>query len=272
MNLIKKDETIFSFSSISDFYKEATILENTGHSSRFEIYSTFSSSWADSVDYSKEFIKKVQWGDKEGLKEMKKIDRDLDIIGRSSFIDKWDYSDGMDINMERLYDDIPFLKRRIRTIGNNNGKFITLNIDISIPACVPDYQIRHKALSIISFIDYLETLGFRLEIILYCNSKGQGNYNYVDMPFTTTKIVLKKAEEPLNLPLMLTAISPWMLRYWMFMLWCAKFKPDYGFGCPTDETKDHEQGIIWINNYDCLHEQSTIETFNTIKKSFNLMK
>jgi hypothetical protein len=263
-------EVIFSFSSLSEFYRDACSLDSQGDIEIFKQFEEYTYFEIDEDDFyfSKEFIKQHKWGNKEGLKELRKVMEKFDLIGGSTFKNKWDELDGDDMDMDRMYDDIPFLKKRIRHVGHNSGKFININIDIGVVSHITKEQLIYKAYHITALVDYIEQLGYRTCIILWNRGSHRGSYKGVQMKYTTMKVVLKKENEPLNLSLLLTVVSPWMHRYWFFKFWCSKCIMNFGFGSSTGEQTKSNMNDIWINSYDFINEDDTKERMENLKNLF----
>jgi hypothetical protein len=80
--------------------------------------------------------------------------------------------------------------------------------------------------------------------------------------------VLKRPEDPLIKPLLLTCLSPWMLRYHMFKLRAAKFSVNLGMGSTTVVKYTNTKDALYINSGECLSEEQSKRKFKELKSIF----
>lgn len=241
------------FKDLEDFYRECEILESTGNKS---MYSEVGNPDPKFVGLDVEQIKKSKYSYTKGLEKLQKLEDELESVGGSSPKYKWDDLDGDEMSMDRAYEQLPFLKKRIKKDGDSMGKFITLYIDISEPWMISYDQMLYKTKTSLEIVDYLEDLGFRVQIVIQCNVKYLGTLDGKHLKHITIKVPVKKFEDPVIKPLLLTTLSPWFFRYWIFRLMTAKFDTNENLGYPSKEPKVSTSSELYIRTGECLDEES----------------
>jgi len=126
----------------------------------------------------------------------------------------WSSDDGFEIDIDRMLEDMDFLlsTRKIRKLPKTADIYINVseNCDVGYQAMLC------KSYAAIKIADKLETLGVRCAIyacaaIAIRTMDGNiGDTIYVE-------VAVKQHADTLNLGALCTAISPWMLRRWMFL-------------------------------------------------------
>lgn len=265
-NQIINSTLVIKFNDIVELYKEADKLEEYGNS---EMYKKFSE--IDNPEFVGLPIKDIlesKFSYKKGLTELEKVNK-LDFeLGGQSIKYKWDFEDGDDMNMERFYDGNAFLHKRKKRIGNNNGKFISFNIDICVNAWVTPEQMLYKSYTCIKLLDYLESLNYKVEVIVHDITRFPGSYKGKSVGLLKTMCTLKSFDEPLQKSLLLTCISPWFFRYWLFRLHAAKLFTNPGLGQAAHVYEPSTPSNIWINSQECLDLDSAQNKIKQIQSLF----
>lgn len=255
-----------SFSSLDEFYKESDTIEPTGELYRWEEVQNNNESF---VGLSKELINKSKYSYSKGLELLKELDLDINLGGsRKKY--KWDDQDGDELSTERLNDGLPFLSKRLKTNGDSTGKFVNLYINVGENACIDYKSMLNKSYTAIQIIDYLENSGYKVGVIAFCDVSSLGYYKNEKVELLHTEIILKKPEDPLIKPLLLTCISPWMLRFHMFKFWTAKFSCSWGLGHSEKLTYKDDKNNLYINTGDCLNKKSAEERITYFKSIFEI--
>lgn len=262
----------FEFNDLEDFYTECEIPdEKHPESATKRLKDHLEEDSAGFRGKSLKDIHDIKYGYVEGVDLLDEIDQVFPGYGASKFTFKWDDLDGDDMSMERAYEGMPFLKQRRRMVGNNSGKFVTIDVVISENAFVDFREILNKTLTAVSIANRLESLGYRIAVNCISYSYGVGYLRETKVDYLTISVPVKRFEDPVNLPLMITAISPWFFRYWIFAFKMAKFKCTYGLGQSRILEKEDTRECIVINNGECLTKQSSMHKIKKIAKLFDLV-
>lgn len=264
------------FSSLDRFYKECDEVEETGNKIGSSTYDRNYESWDEQNDrdhpswvgLSKEEILKNKYLYKKGLDQLKEIEKDINLGGTKRSY-KWDETDGDDMSYDRYLDDLPCLKKRIRTLGSRRGKMINIHVSVGENRGVTYREMLNRSYTVMRLIDYLESQGYRVGVYVYTDVRSLGYYKGEKVRQLHVEIQIKKPEEPLIKGLILTCISPWMLRYHMFKLWTAKFKCEYGLGHPVDINYKDTDTDIYFRTGSCLNEESSENKLKILSKTFN---
>lgn len=252
------------FPDIEDFYREAMIVEPYGHAEHHADQKN-----NDRIDFrglSNKDILKYKYGYTPGVEHIEELDASF-VLGSSRFKYKWNEEDGDEMSMERAYNDLPYLKQRRRTIGNNSGKFITIHVNTGELGWVEADEMLCKCYTVATLVNKLETMGYRTRILMHTFTRGVGYLNGQSVDTMEVKCPLKQFEEPLNLPLIIYCISPWFHRYWMFLLRAAKLKVSGGMGSSARIRKKDTQTDIYIDTGQCLDEDDAKERLEQISKT-----
>lgn len=217
----------------------------------------------DWIGLEKEEILKSKFSYKKGLDELAQIQKDVYLGGKNrKYI--YDELDGDDMNYERYMDSLPCLKKRIFKQGSGVGKFITIHVNVSESACVQYSEMLNKSYTVMRLIDVLEDEGYRVQVLAESNINklGPGIENL------HMKVVIKKFEDPLIKGQILTAISPWFLRFWMFHYWTGHFICSGGLGYPAKLNKVSTTSEIYFDSGEALNEDKATEKINNILHLF----
>lgn len=264
------------FSSLERFYKECDEIESTGNSKRKPFFNESFDYWEnqderddkDWVGLSRDEILKSKYMYKEGLDSLKEIEADLNLGGTKRSY-RWDETDGDDMSYDRYIDNLPCLKKRIRTLGSGRGKIVNIHVSVGENCGVSYKDMLLRSYTVMRVIDYLENLGYRVGVSVYDDVRSLGYYKDDAINTLHTEIQIKKPEEPLIKGLILTCISPWMLRYHIFKFWTAKFKCKYGLGHSCDPGYKDTKTDIYFGTGCCLSEKSCTDKINKLAKEFS---
>ena len=259
------------FDSLERFYSECDIVEDTGYKSGYaycpwdECNDRNEPSW---VGLSKEEILKSKYSYKKGLDELKSLEEDFDLGGTKRCY-KWDETDGDDMNYERFIDELPAMKKRIRKQGDSQGKIINLHVSVGENCNIRFDEMLNRSYTVMRLVDYLENLNFRVGIYVYSDVSDLGKYKGNSIKHLHTEIQIKKPEEPLIKSLILTCISPWMLRYHLFKFWTAKFKCHDNLGHSISTYYPNTKTDIYFPTRSCLNDKDSKQFLKDLLKEFN---
>ena len=249
--------------SIDQFYAECDIVEPTGDQQEWNKCNTEENpGW---IGITQKEAAETKYCYKKGLDLLKEIELDTQ-LGGSKKLYKWDNDDGDDMSLDRLYDDMPAMRKRLKTLGKGNGKFITIYASVGENACVSYKDMLNRAYTVIQVIDYLENQGFRVAVIVYEDVGNPGTYKGERIDLLHLEIVIKKAEEPLNKGLILSCISPWFLRIHIFKFWNAKFKMGRGYGHSVHNDYINTEDTLYFKTGSCLNKADSDNYLNQFMK------
>lgn len=260
----------FVFNSIEDFYESAvTIDPERADRRRFYDHMTFDSLTDHWVGLSLDNIKKYKYGYTPGINKLEEMKEDLHIVGASSFQTKWDTLDGEEMSMDRFYDERPFLSKRVRKHGFLNGKFIKIYVNIDEHCGISYEEMLNKTYTVVSIIDYLESMGYRTEVFAICQSLDLGTRDGNYISETYIEVPIKQMDAILNISLLLTTLSPWFFRYWCLLLYLANAKTFEGMGRPARIPQSSKIGELRIGTEQCLDEESSQTFIMNIKRMYD---
>lgn len=187
----KKLET--HFDNLDKFYTECEVQEETGSPDKYkEISRVDDPEW---VGLTKEEIQKSKYFYKEGLDKLEKLDEDL-IFGGSKTNYKYDENDGDDMNYDRFIEGLPSLRKRQRTGGDKNGKFIKLHVGICESCMISAKDMLYKSYTALKLADYLESQGYRVQISTFAEVESLGYYKEDRIEYLLVEVVFKRFEDP----------------------------------------------------------------------------
>lgn len=251
--------------SLDEFYTEC---ENIEGGDPYEIQEIECDDNVSFRGLSLKEIHKAKYNYTKGLKDLKKIEKDITLGGRKHEY-KYDDSDGDDMNFDRYIEGLPCLKRRIHTHGMGIGKFVKLHISIAENCWCSPKDLMTRAYTAMRIIDMLESQGYRVQISAYADNEYPGYLNGQTVRFLGVEVIIKKFEDPLIKGQILTAISPWFFRYWMFKFYNAKLKMNYGYGHSVRIEKEETTSDIYIQTGEALTEEDAEQTIERISKLFD---
>ena len=252
--------------NIDKFYEECDIVEPTGRQSEWDECDKRNDKWW--IGLSREEVIASKYSYKEGLDKLKQLELETP-LGGSRKLYKWDSDDGDEMSLDRLYDDLPAMRKRIKNLGKGNGRFITIHASVGENAFVSYNQMLNRSYAIVQLVDYLENQGFRVCVVAYSDVADLGAYKDEHIDLLHVEVVVKQAEEPLNKSLLLTCISPWFLRVHLFKFWNAKFKTSWGYGRAVDGNYKTTDSDIYFRTGSCLEKS---EADNYLKRYTSQIK
>lgn len=262
---MKKLNLNININSLDEFYRECDNIEG---GNPYEIENIENNDDPSFRGLSLEKIHSSKYSYTEGLENLKKIEKDINLGGRKHKY-KYDDSDGDDMNFDRYIEGLPSLKKRIPTHGVGTGKFVKLHISICENCWCSAKALMIRAYSAMRIIDMLESQGYRVQISAYADNEDPGTLNGQKVKYLGVEVVIKKFEDPLIKGQVLTAISPWFFRYWMFKFWNAKFMMNWGYGHSIRPIKKESTSDIYIQTGEALTEEDAEETIKRIKALFD---
>ena len=254
-----------NINSLDEFYRECDNIEG---GNPYEIENIENNDDPSFRGLSLEKIHSSKYSYTEGLENLKKIEKDINLGGRKHKY-KYDDSDGDDMNFDRYIEGLPSLKKRIPTHGVGTGKFVKLHISICENCWCSAKALMIRAYTAMRIIDMLESQGYRVQISAYADNENPGTLNGQKVKYLGVEVVIKKFEDPLIKGQVLTAISPWFFRYWMFKFWNAKFMMNWGYGHSIRPIKKESTSDIYIQTDEALTEEDAEETIKRIKELFD---
>lgn len=254
-----------NINSLDEFYRECDNIEG---GNPYEIDNIENNDDPSFRGLSLEKIHSSKYSYTEGLENLKKIKKDINLGGRKHKY-KYDDSDGDDMNFDRYIEGLPSLKKRIPTHGVGTGKFVKLHISICENCWCSAKALMIRAYTAMRIIDMLESQGYRVQISAYADNENPGTLNGQKVKYLGVEVVIKKFEDPLIKGQVLTAISPWFFRYWMFKFWNAKFMMNWGYGHSIRPIKKESTSDIYIQTGEALTEEDAEETIKRIKELFD---
>ena len=254
-----------NINSLDEFYRECDNIEG---GNPYEIENIENNDDPSFRGLSLEKIHSSKYNYTEGLENLKKIEKDINLGGRKHKY-KYDDSDGDDMNFDRYIEGLPSLKKRIPTHGVGTGKFVKLHISICENCWCSEKALMIRAYTAMRIIDMLESQGYRVQISAYADNENPGTLNGQKVKYLGVEVVIKKFEDPLIKGQVLTAISPWFFRYWMFKFWNAKFMMNWGYGHSIRLIKKESTSDIYIQTGEALTEEDAEETIKRIKELFD---
>ena len=256
----------YTFDNIRDFYLACETITEDGDRVKWE--STNKRDDKAWIGLSNKDIKESKWSYEKGLDQLKEIENDLP-VGGSKAMYKYDEFDGDDMNYDRMLEGQPCMKKRVKTSGVGTGKIINIHINVAECCDVEYTEFLSKAYTAMRLVDYLEERGYRVGIYTVVYARNVGTYKGKDLDDFLLEVCIKKHEDPIIKPLILTCISPWFFRFHVFQFWEATLKPRWGYGCSKKMNKQDTTSDIYIDNGECLNEHSAKDKIDSIMKLFN---
>lgn len=255
-----------TFDDVNSFYKASMTLTKDGNRSSFK--EEINTEKIDFRGLSISEIYKSRFSYKEGLDQLKEIESDDYLIGTRKY--KYDESDGDDINYDRLLDGFPALIKRVRGKVKGIGRIINIYVNIA-EACYVSYkQMIHKAHTVIRLVDMLEEMGYRVCVYSCAYAKEVGRLKGKEVDIIKLNVCIKRPEEPIIKSLLMTCISPWFFRYYIFCYYHAICFTYGWLGSPLKFDKKSTNENIYIDNEECLNEKTANKKIEEIKKLFSL--
>jgi hypothetical protein len=244
----------YEFEDIEDFYREALIVEETGNKSMFNRIRTEDDPYFRGLNLKDIYESKYSYS--AGIDKIPELDSEIS-VGGSKFTFKWDELDGDEMEMERAYEGMPFLKKRTRKVGSGTGKFVEVRVSINELAYVEQEGMLNKAFTAASIVNALSAKGYSVCLKVVGASRSPGAFKGKNIDILSYSITVKRHEDPLNIGLILNCISPWFFRYWVFLFECAKVNTYSGLGQTVRVETPKKANILVINSGECLDKESS---------------
>lgn len=255
-----------TFENLDDFYKASSIVTNTGNKLKYDEIACEDD--ADFLGLDLVEIKKSKYSYSEGLDNLKEIETDDWLTGNHVY--KYDELDGDDINYDRLLDGFPALVKRIKSKNNGFNRIVNIHVNIAENCNVSYKNMLYKTYTTIRIIDMLENKGYRVGVYVCAISSYTGKYKGANVEKLDIRICIKKPEEPVIKPLLLTCISPWFFRYYIFCYYNSILDTNIGLGYAKGLSEISNTKDIYIDNGECLTYDLAKFKIESIKNLFNL--
>lgn len=254
-----------TFENLDNFYKASSIVTNTGNKLKYDKIACKNN--ADFLGLDLVEIKKSKYSYSEGLDNLKEIETDDWLTGNHVY--KYDELDGDDINYDRLLDGFPALVKRIKSKNNGFNRIVNIHVNIAENCNVSYKNMLYKTYTTIRIIDMLENKGYRVGVYVRAVSSYTGKYKGANVEKLDISICIKKPEEPVIKPLLLTCISPWFFRYYILCYYNSILDTNIGLGSAKKLLEISDTKDIYIDNGECLTYDSAKFKIESIKNLFN---
>ena len=184
----------------------------------------------------------------EGVQKAQALLQDTGIApGAASLARRWNWEDGETLDYGRLLDDLAPWQEFKRTAGCCGGRILTLAIMCGDNAGCPASEMAWRAYATVRAVDDLENAGYRVELLaifqtMQCTPNRRDNLEH--------RVLVKAAEEPLDLSQIAAIISPAATRDYWFRQIEAYPKPirdGYGTGPKGAEPLEPIQDAIMVD-------------------------
>jgi len=261
MNIIRE------YDSIDDFYLASSICTPDGNQSLFNEHSNKNDpGW---IGLSLEEIKQSKYSYKKGLDSLDKLDLDTSFGGsKAKYV--YDEFDGDDMNYDRLLEGLPALRKRVKTNGIGTGRIVELTVSIAENCNVEYEELLVRSYTTMQIIDFLEEQGYRVAVIAAWRASGMGKYKGENINDCSVRITIKKAEDPLIKPLILTCISPWFFRHHCFKYIVGHVDANPWLGSTKRFEVKSTKEKLFIDSGECLSKESAAKKIKEIEKLFSV--
>ena len=254
-----------TFENLDDFYEASSIITNTGNELKYNEIANKED--INFLGLSLAEIKKSKYSYSKGLNSLKEIETDNWLTGNHIY--KYDELDGDDINYDRLLDGFPALIKRIKSKNNGLNRIVNIHVNIAENSDVSYKDMLYKTYTTIRIIDMLENKGYRVGVYVCAISSYTGKYKSANVEKLDIRICIKKPEEPVIKPLLLTCISPWFFRYYIFCYYNSILDTNIGLGSAKKLSEISDTKDIYIDNGECLTYDLAKFKIESIKNLFN---
>ena len=265
----------YFYESLEDFFENCSKIDEKAGGNRGEDLQSVSREKEKFKGLTNQQIDETKWGYANGITEMEKLGAGLEFVnGGSKFTYKWDEYDGDDMSMERYYEGMPSMRKRFRTAGDNTGRFVDIYVNIVENANVNYKKMLWKTYAVMKIIDELESMGIRTSLSLAMNSEDSGTYTHdgrmLSIETQYIEVKVKEYDDPANLGLFCSVMSPWFFRHWVFQHFASKYKARWGLGRARGLDKD---GLLkdkfYIDTGECLSKESAEEKIKSVSEALN---
>lgn len=152
---------------------------------------------------------------------------------------EWSYEDGDDVDLDRMAQGLPYMRKTIREQGSGPGE-MTIIVDTTTPWHEQSENILWRGAVAIALTQILEEKGYRVELWAVNGSKLFAD----DFNAVMTATCLKHCSDPLDASTLIGTVSGWFYRSVVFTLLdtiCHKEQRpvQWGYGsCYTPKPKD----------------------------------
>lgn len=194
-----------------------------------------------------------------GLNEISRLSELNAMLHATKFEKRWSDYDGDSMDVERYYNEQPFLSRRVKTHGGNRRGQYRIVVNLCENSNVNSKNMLWKAYAATRLCDEIESQGNRVEVVIGSfYSHCIRGYDY-----TWVQCVGKRAQDPVNQGLLCTLMSPWMLRIPYFAILYHYNDCHYRLGHAHTVREylgdDVEKHAVVIDTGDCLsHEAADV--------------
>jgi hypothetical protein len=198
----------------------------------------------------------------EGIEKIEKLPGMTGHTTQAATIRTWHPDDGDDGDYERYLMELPHMIRRKKVLRQGQRAVCRVIVSLCESARIDPQDLLYKTYAASRIVDQLEAQGQRCEVIAYdyhtdCEQKTREPYK--------VQVTLKRADDPLNIGLIATALSPWFLRHWCFSHIFGIMNADYGLGWAAGvQPGDYEEGDILINKGECLSQYAAEEKIRSL--------
>lgn len=254
-----------TFENLDDFYEASSIVTETGN--KWKHFSAANEENVDFLGLNLAEIKKSKYAYNKGLDSLEKIQTDDWLTGNHVY--KYDELDGDDINYDRLLDGFPALIKRVKNKNKGFNRIVNIYVNIAESCDVSYKDMLYKTYTTIRIIDMLENNGYRVGVYVCAVSGYTGKYKGENVSTLSIDICIKKPEEPIIKPLLLTCISPWFFRYHVFCYYNSILDTNMGLGYARRLAKKSTTEDIYIDNGECLTPNLAKAKIKEIEELFN---
>jgi hypothetical protein len=253
--------------TLEQLYSERYILEDTGDRHKYRHHLNDASHDPEWFGLTIKQIEENKWKYPHPIE--KASFPDLFQLGKTCWKKKYSEDDGYDMHMDRYLEGLPGLIDRFRKEDKNLGKFVKIWFNVGENCHITSEAMLNKAMFAVSLLDYLESIGKRVQLSVVARALHPGEYKKQLIHFLTSRCMVKDFGQPVILPTIATALSTWMLRWWILGLMSAKIIPYCGYGQSINLSKDEiPDDVIYIGS-GMLHNKDEREEFvkNMINKT-----
>jgi hypothetical protein len=238
------------YNNVTEFYNSINF--NTDN----KYFLSVLNSKANFIGIENKDIEKYKYSYPLGVQLLNNIKFDLPEQKRR--IKYYNQIDGYDINVERLFDERDYLLNKKNIY---DSKIVNIYVNLSVPYTLSYENMLNKTKTVISICDYLEQQGISTNVfscaylLAHDNKKTEIIY----------EIKIKDSNEPINIGLLATSISPWFLRYWVFLHLTSYYNIiKSSIGEVKFFNRDDFNGIL-IDSMDCTSKLKSEQFINNLK-------
>jgi hypothetical protein len=238
----------FLFDSLVDFYNAVDNPKpERKEACRDRIESDMNRADWIGAEYSAIIARKYSWD--EGADRVLALPEMSGHTTQAATVRTWHDDDGDDGDFERYLMELPHMIRRKKILRAGQRAVARVIVHFGENSNIEAWQMLNKTYAACRIVDQLEAFGTRCEVVAVDRTRCadiHGNDFHLD-------ITLKRADDPLNIGLLCTALSPWMLRHWDIVFMISQFKTATGFGTVVNvNPSEFDPNDIIIDRGECL--------------------